>query len=212
LRGLDIDGGPAGSNSLNGIRFVAGGTLIVQNSSIRNFTGADPNGFGILFNPAGASSLFVSDTVLASNGAGATGGGILIQPAGIGSAKVSLVRVNATNNARGFRFDSTGGSGGISVAVSDSAVTGNISAGLTAFTPFGGAPITMTVNHSIFANNGTGVKCNGAGVTMRIGYSVIADNTIGDAIDNGCMMTSLGNNMIFDNATPGPKLPVSGPQ
>src|SRR6185503_20602562 len=31
LRGLVIDGGPVGSNSLNGVRFVAGRTLIIDN-------------------------------------------------------------------------------------------------------------------------------------------------------------------------------------
>src|SRR5215470_9037204 len=35
LRGLVIDGGPIGSNSLNGVRFVTGGSLIIQNCVIR---------------------------------------------------------------------------------------------------------------------------------------------------------------------------------
>ncbi len=55
IRGLAIDGGPIGSNSLNGIRFVAGKTLIIQNSVIRNFTGGSPNGYGVAFNPSGST-------------------------------------------------------------------------------------------------------------------------------------------------------------
>ena len=51
LRGLDIDGGPNGSNSLNGVRFLAGGALMVQNSTIRNFTGRTVN--GLEFHAAG---------------------------------------------------------------------------------------------------------------------------------------------------------------
>ena len=208
LRGLDIDGGPINSNSLDGVKFITGGTLIIQNSSIRNFTGGDPNGFGILFTPSSASSLFVSDTVLASNGTATTGGGMLIQPTGSGSAKASLVRVNAVNNARGIRFDTTGSTGGISVSVSDGAITGNIAAGITSFSPIGGASLKVTVTSSVIANNGTGLKCNGSGVIMRIDHSTVSGNAIGDMIDNGCIMTSAGNNLIIDNAAPGPTVPV----
>src|ERR1700743_209867 len=43
LRGLEIDGGPTGSNSLAGVKFVAGKALFVQNCQIRNFTGPSPN-------------------------------------------------------------------------------------------------------------------------------------------------------------------------
>jgi len=214
LRGLDIDGGPTGSSSLNGVRFLAGGTLMIQNSSIRNFTGFDPNGFGVLFTPSGASSLFVSDTVIASNGAAAqaTGGGMLIQPTGVGSAKANFVRVNVVNNVRGLRFDTAGTAGGISASVADSNVSGNSSAGLTAFTPPSGAGIKISVRNSLFSNNGTGVKCNGAGVVMRLGFSTVTGNAIGDAIDNNCTMTSMGNNMVTDNLTPGPAIPVVGAQ
>src|SRR6201990_1563716 len=45
LRGLILDGGPVGSNSLNGVRFVAGRSLVIQNCMIRNFTGGSPNGY-----------------------------------------------------------------------------------------------------------------------------------------------------------------------
>src|SRR5271154_5296376 len=81
LRGLQIDGGPNGSNSLAGVKFIAGGALIVQNCVIRNFNGGSPNGYGIAFTPNSAASLFVSDTTLSNNGAVDAGGGILIQPA-----------------------------------------------------------------------------------------------------------------------------------
>src|SRR3984885_2922444 len=52
LRGLQIDGGPVGSNSLAGVKFIAGRVLMVQNCVIRNFTGGAPNGYGINFAPS----------------------------------------------------------------------------------------------------------------------------------------------------------------
>ena len=139
LRGLQLDGGPLGTNSLNGVRFNTGGVLEIQNCSIRNFTGA---GWGIFFVPSAASSLFVSDTVITSNGnaAGSSGGGIDINPAAGGSAKASLTRVNVVNTVAGIPADGTGSTAGISVSISDSTVAGNTLAGLTAFSPVGGAP------------------------------------------------------------------------
>jgi len=212
LRGLQLDGGPIGSTSLNGVKFNTGGVLMIQNCSIRNFTGASPNGWGIAFTPSGASSLFVSDTVVASNGTGTLGGGILIEPTGTGSAKASLVRVNAANNIIGIRADGTGSSGGISVSISDSSSTGNLFAGMTAFTPAAGATTTVEIIRSASANNGTGLNSNGAAATLRIGYSTVTGNATGVNIANGATMTSLGNNLIADNTTPGPTIPLAGAQ
>ena len=211
LRGLQIDGGPIGSNSLNGVKFNSGAALMVQNCSIRNFTGGSPNGYGIFFAPSGASSLFVSDTVVASNGTGTSGGGIFIQPVGIGSAKASLVRVNATHNVLGIRADGTGGTGGISVSITDSSSVDNVFSGMTAFTPVSGAITKMEISHSTSANNGTGLNANGGAATLRIGNSLVTGNTTGASISNSATMTSLGNNMISDNANPGASIPIAGP-
>lgn len=212
LRGLQLDGGPLISNSLAGVKFNSGGVLMIQNCSIRNFTGS--SGYGIAFTPSGASSLFVSDTVVASNGnvSGSTGGGIFIQPTAGGSARVSLVRTNAVNNVVGIRADGTGSTGTISVSISDSASTENQFAGITAFTPPGGATVRMEITHSVSANNGTGLNANGAAATLRIGYSSVIGNTTGIAISSGGTMTSMGNNLINDNSTPGPTVPIIGAQ
>lgn len=212
LRGLQIDGGPIGSNSLNGVKFIAGGTLMVQNCVIRNFTGGSPNGYGIFFSPSGASSLFVSDTTLSSNGTGTFGGGVFVQPTGSGSAKASLMRVYAVNNVLGIRADGTGSTGGINLTLTDSMTTENTFSGITAFTPAGGANVKVEILNSVSANNGTGVNSNGSAATLRIGYSTLTANGTGVAISNSATMSSLGNNMIFDNAIPGPTIPIVGAQ
>jgi hypothetical protein len=211
LRGLQIDGGPLSQNSPNGVRFIAGGKLAIQNCAIRNFTGPSPYGYGILFAPSGASSLFVSDTVLSSNGNGSTGGGIFIQPTALGSARVSIVRVNMVNNVFGLRADGTGSTIGITVSVSDSAASENTYAGLTAFTPAGGAITRMEIMRSVSSNNGTGVNVNGAAANLLIGYSSVTGNNVGVNIANGANASSLGNNLIGDNTTPGATIPVVAP-
>jgi hypothetical protein len=210
LRGLQIDGGPIGSNSLSGIRFIQGGSLTVQNCVIRNFTGAGPNGYGILFNPSSASSLFVSDTQIHNNGVATTGGGIMIQPSASGSAKATLVRVNTINNTVGIRADGTGSTAGISVSISDSTSAENVYSGITAFSPPGGAPVRMTVTRTVSSNNGTGVNANGTGASMWIGYSTIFSNSTGATISNGATMGSFGNNLIEDNTNMGSSIPLLG--
>ena len=73
IRGIIIDGGTPVTPGLNGIRFVAGKMLIVSDVVIKNFTGASPNGHGILFNPAAGGQLFITNTIIAHNGVGTTG-------------------------------------------------------------------------------------------------------------------------------------------
>jgi hypothetical protein len=65
LRGLDIFGvnPPA-----NGVRFIAGGALHIEDSTIRRFNAASSQ--GVSFQPAGTSSLFITRTTIADNGNG----------------------------------------------------------------------------------------------------------------------------------------------
>src|ERR1700734_3060377 len=92
IRGMQIDGGPPGSNSPAGIRFNTGKALEVQNCAIRNFTGVSPYGYGIAFTPnALGSQLDVSDTTISTNGlqgsGSGTGAGIYVAPGAGGSAQ-----------------------------------------------------------------------------------------------------------------------------
>src|ERR1700742_403920 len=97
VRGLVLDGGPVGSNSLSGVRFIAGKALQIQNCVIRNFTGGSPNGYGVNFNPNGPAQLNITDCVITTNGqqgSGAgVGAGIAVIPQAGGSAKVTITRV-----------------------------------------------------------------------------------------------------------------------
>jgi hypothetical protein len=206
LRGLEIDGGPTGSNSLAGVHFIAGKALIVQHCSIRNFTGGSPNGYGINFSPVSTGNLFVDDTTLVSNGQpGSTGGGIFIDPTGTPSVNVAIRNTQASNNnGFGIRIDATGATGGtIGVSVSDSETSGNANAGIAAVSGPGGTAVVVNVDHSAITHNVVGINGNGATATFRIGTSTIMNNATGVKQANSATMTSYGTNQISDNPIPG---------
>jgi hypothetical protein len=89
LQGLVIEGS---SNGLNGIRFLAGGTLHVRDCVIRGFRGG--TGFALEIVGPGPSQVFVSDSTLAANL-----GGILVRPMGAGQIAAFLDRVRIEGNA-----------------------------------------------------------------------------------------------------------------
>lgn len=214
LRGLVIDGGTAAVPGLNGIRFLAGAALHVQDCIIKNFSGAAPNGHGILFAPsAGTSELYISDTTVSNNGnaAAASGAGIAVQPTGSGSARVSITNARLENNNRGILADSTTTtSNATKLSVTNSVVAGNTGFGISALSaPAGGIPVAVMISGSAFVNNAAGVVADGSGSTVRIGGSTVTGSTvIGARVINGGTMQSYKNNQINDNVTEGTPLPA----
>ena len=202
IRGLDIFGV---SPPTNGIRFVAGAALHIEDSVIRRFNAA--NSQGVSFQPSGASQLYITNTTIATNGNAATGGGILIQPTGAGgSAKVVLNRVRLQNNANNnLRIDSTGNTGaGITVVIENSELSGSGGQGIAVVQPAGTATIGVMVNNSTVANNaGFGIITNGSGVTMRVGDTDITGNATGISAAGGSSILSYGTNHLDGNPTVG---------
>jgi hypothetical protein len=149
LRGLDIFGvnPPA-----NGVRFIAGAALHIEDSTIRRFNAASSQ--GVSFQPAGTSSLFITRTTIADNGNAATGGGILIQPTGVGIATATLDNVAVARNANAGILVS----GASTVMIVNSDVVYNPSFGIRTAS---GAP-TVRVGNTTITGNGTGVS-DGAG-------------------------------------------------
>lgn len=205
LRGLQIDGGPVGSNSLAGVRFIAGRALEIQNSTIRNFTGGSPNGFGVSFVPVAGSvtqSLTITDTTITTNGAGSgasgTGAAISVTPTGNGNVNVNLDRVLVINNAQGVTFNSTGMSGGqITATVANS----TFASSQTGLTTAGTVPVITTLIRSAISNNaGFGIITAGSGSTLKFGYSAITGNGTSVLQAVGSLL-SYGNNQIDGNTT-----------
>ncbi|HEX2257349.1 MAG TPA: hypothetical protein VHG92_11730 [Afifellaceae bacterium] len=216
LRGLDIEGAGTG---LNGIRFLAGAALHVQESLIRNFQATAPNGNGIMFVPSTANAeLYVTDTIISQNGTaiastGVNQGAIQVEPTGSGSAKVVLSRVRIANNhSNGFRANSTGGSTTIIATITDSTIVGNGVHGVLTSAPVANGPVQLMIDGSTLSNNSSaGIRTNGSSATIRISNTNISGNAMGSQATNGAIFQSYGTNRIDGNTNDGPN-PVIIPQ
>jgi hypothetical protein len=99
LRNLSINGSGTG---LDGIHFLAGAALHIENCVIFNFLRK-----GIFFEPNGPSRLFITDAIIRNNNDATNGGGVLIQPrpGGNASAILDSVRLRANFSGEPFRPD-----------------------------------------------------------------------------------------------------------
>jgi hypothetical protein len=193
IRGLDIFGV---NPPTNGIRFVAGGSLHIEDCVIRRFNAA--NSFGISFAPGAASRLYITNTLIADNGNGATGGGILIDPGAAGNARVSISNVRVLNNANeGIFVDMTGSTGGgVHVTIDDSLLAGNVN-GLRVLVPAGAHGTTVTLADSTVVNNtGTGLITDGSLATMLVSNTTISGNNNGVSRLNASNMRTYGDNRL----------------
>jgi hypothetical protein len=205
LRGLDIDSTPT-SPGLNGVRFLVGAALFIEDCVIRDNTGAAPNGMGINFAPSVAAELYVNNTTITGNN-----DGIHVQPTGTGSAKVVIENSSIeNNNLAGVKADGTGSTGGMNITVVSSNVSGNTNSGISLFNTAGGAAINIMVDRVAAANNGAngGLRADGPNTLLRVGNSTVSGNTTGTAINNGGLIQSYGNNQINGNTSDGPNPPV----
>jgi len=203
IRGLDIFGVSPPSN---GVRFVSGAALHIEDSVIRRFNAA--NSFGVSFAPSASAHLYITNTTITSNGSGATGGGILIKPTGsaVGRVVIQNTRIQ-TNASNGLSIDTTGNTGGVTITVEDTQISGTTGNGILALAPVGNGAINMMLNGSIVANNSAiGVGGNGL-VTMRVGDTTITGNSFtagsGVVMSNGAQILSYFNNRLDGNTNNG---------
>jgi hypothetical protein len=201
LRGLDFEGLGSG---LNGIRFLAGASLHVEDCVIRDFgSGSAGSGFGISFAPStGTSELHVSNTWINGNGSGTNGAGIQIAPTGTGGANVVIENTFVVNNIVGIRADSTSTPTAISVSVADSSVTGAAFHGVVAIGPSG--PVQINLKNVVSSNNpGEGIRAVNANALIRMGSSIVVGNGTGIVSALGGVIQSYGNNQIDGNTVAG---------
>jgi hypothetical protein len=201
LRGLDIFGV---NPPTNGVRIVAGGTVHIEDCTIRRFNAA--NSQGISFQPSGATRLYISNTTIAENGNGATGGGILIAPTGAGgSGTVVMSNVRIENNANnGLRVDTAGTTSPTAtvITMNDSVVTGSTT-GISLNTVGGGTSIGMFADRvSVVYNTGTGVTASNNAV-VRFSNSLITGNATGIQPTGIGQIQSFGGNRLLSNPSVG---------
>jgi hypothetical protein len=180
LRGLTVKG--IGFGGGNGVVFNSGASLTVENCALRNLTGSGV-GVGVWFRPAAASTLAVSNTIVADNSAE----GIAVT----GGIKAVLSRVETYKNLRGVRADVG------DVIVSDSVAANSLGAGFLANST--SSQVNLTVIRSVAANNLVGLSANGAGATVRVGQSTVTGNTGSWQATSGGSLQSFGDNYIASN-------------
>jgi hypothetical protein len=145
IRGLDLFGvnPPA-----NGVRFLAGAALHLDEVVIRRFNAT--NSFGVSFVPSGASKLYIVNSRISDNGGANSGGGINVDPGAAGSAKVFIIGTVISNNVGNgiLANDAT-----TVIQVTNSAIIGNDSGVLA----FGNASINSSGDNVLLGNGNDGV-------------------------------------------------------
>lgn len=217
LRGLIIDGGPTTSNSLVGVKFIAGKSLIIQNTAIRNFTAGTPNGYGVWFNPSATQAMYltIDNCSFTTNGqnSGTTGGNVFVNPSGgAGTIDVAIRNTLASNGNFGFGVDASSMTGGgVFMSIQDSQASGNLNAGVVSIAAAsGGGASNINFKNVTVSNNGVGVNVKGANATARFGNSIISNNA--NAFKNtGGTLTTYGTNQIHDNPTSTATPTLAGP-
>ena len=89
------------------------------------------------------------------------------------------------------------------MTIRDSVLGSNTNDGMIATSPGGGAPIGVLLARSASANNGYGVRSIGPGVTVRVDDSRIAGNGTALAASNGGALLSVRNNLVQANGAHG---------
>jgi hypothetical protein len=181
LRNLSIHGAGTG---FDGVRFLAGKRLTVENCDIFGFRGNGTNSDGIEVNTATAGvtyNLVVRNTTIRDN----TGDGIRMTTAGTLNSSVDNCSISGSNNG----VNVLGGTANVSNSVLDS----NTGSGLTA----SGGAILNAVDNRV-TSNGTGINCTSPS-SARISKNSVTRNTTG--IAGTGTYQSFGNNEVIGNTT-----------
>ena len=147
---------------LNGIRYLSGAALHVQNCNIFEFTGDGIN----VATTASNATLFVNDTFLTNNG-----NGIQIAPSA-GNVRSILVQVWAQDNSGFGLFLNPAASVGAGTLVNESTTSANA----TGISVSGGK---LLLGNSVVPKNGVGVAVTGGSVLSYKTNMIDANTTDG---------------------------------
>jgi hypothetical protein len=184
LRNLIINGAATG---LNGIRFLAGGTLSIENCLIDGFTQK-----GIDVAPGASVKVFIKDSIIRN----AAGGGIQIDPTG-GTTIAAIDHVRVENSLFGIRVDDN-----TKATITNSVTSNNTNNGFVANSAAGLAE--MNIDNSTSSNNGSaalsgGLRASGPQAIIRIGRTTVTDNHDALSVAGGGQILSYGNNTFAGN-------------
>jgi hypothetical protein len=176
LRNLSINGAGTG---LNGIRYLAGGTVSVESCSISGFTG-----FGIEVTKTASGNLYVKDTNITKVATGVR----LTTTTGFVVASFDNVRLEGMTNGLVANVNSFAN-------MRNSLVFQNSGNGIQT-----AAGATINVESTVISHNGTGVS-SAAGSAVRLSNATIFNNNTG--ISAGGTVVGFFNNRVFGNTVDG---------
>jgi hypothetical protein len=198
LRNLRINGlAGTPTGGLNGVQFLAGAALHIENCTIFGFT---QNGININLNSASPVRVFVTDTVVSNSV-----GGIAARNAGAANVFVSMHRTTLTQNSGfGLKADGSGGAGAILNAVSDSLIAGNG----TGVSAVGGPSATAGIQiarSSVVNNVTTGALSNASAgpALILVSNTLVSGNGTGLSSAGGGGILTYKNNSVNGNIADG---------
>jgi hypothetical protein len=153
LKNIDINGACTG---INGIRFLAGNILIVEEVDIYNFTN-----FGIDINKTAAGFVSVTRSVISN----CINGGI-VSTSTAGTVRTDVDNTKAFGCTNGYKAGTNS-----MMTVKSSTASGCGTAGFLADTATG----VMNLDSCVATHNGNGVQASNAG-TVRIAESTVSNN------------------------------------
>lgn len=209
LRGLSLEGLGTG---LNGVRFLAGKALIIDQCEIADFRATSAgNGNGISFAPsAGTSQLLVTSSQITANGGNGSGGaGIQIVPTGTASVNAMVDNVSLSGNLNGVRVAGSGTTGQVHVTVRNTSMTNSVVNGFVAVSSLG--LVEAFLENSAASFNATGIRSDGGLVTVFLNGNVVTGNATGLAPVFGGNMLSFDNNAVAGNTSDGAPTASVGP-
>lgn len=192
IRNISID---AASTGVDGVRFLAGGALFLDNVRIHDTA----TGHGVNFKPSGSSRLVITDSIISNNFGG---GGVYIAPLAGGFARASIDNTRLNNNVYGLRAEERS-----AVSVRNSFISGNASNGVTANSST--QAVEITIDSSQITLNGVasatsaGIKSNGTLASVVISENLISGNYNGLVASAGADIFSFGSNRVVGNTVDG---------
>ncbi|MFT4095688.1 MAG: hypothetical protein QM651_01105 [Rhodoblastus sp.] len=175
------------------LNFNGQGALELRRVSIGNSGGTIAH--ALLFAPNGSASLTVSDSHFYDMPLS----GIQIQPVSGGSANVYIRNTRFSRNQNGINANGSGSTGGITVNIVDSAVSGSSGNGITASTPGSGAPVTISVMNSQVSGNHNGLRVSGPSASGRGSAAIAVFGSQITANANGLSASALGQILTHGN-------------
>ena len=190
LRNILIDGSGV-TLGTNGIRFIAGDSLLVEDCYITKYSGT-----GIDFeNDLGTGRLTVRRTSIEQT----LTNGILIKPAaGATAARATIENSNINNCGTGIRAEDKS-----DVTVYESVVSNNTGAGVLSFSALANGTVIVVAHSEASHNGGAGLKTQGGNAIMRVSDSLVVGNQTGLDHSLGGTLESYVNNVVTLNSSNG---------